>query len=151
MDPRYMAAEMRWTEALRLNGRNLPRVAAIQGSRCGERIRRELARPFRETVNVVDSIGPTGKVILTLTARQADKGAALEAACGHLELDPGRVVAFGDAENDLAMFRLAGASVAMGQADAATRAAATFVSRPNTEGGVAHAIHRLLERGSLAD
>ncbi len=146
---RYLAAEMRWTPALHLQPGDLPRVAAIQGSRCGERIRRELREPFRDRVNVLDSIGPTGKVILTLTARQATKGAALRAACEHLRLDPGRVVAFGDAENDVDMFKCAGASVAMGQADAATRAAATYVGRANTEAGVAHAIHRLLECGTL--
>lgn len=148
-EQRYLAAEMRWTEELRLRDADLPRVAAVQGGRCSERIRRELAKPFRQTVNVMDSIGPTGKVILTLTAREATKGYALQAACDHLELDPAHVIAFGDAENDLEMFKLAGAAVAMGQADAATKAAATYVSKPNTEAGVAHAIHRLLELGDL--
>ena len=148
-EQRYLAPEMRWTDRLRLVNGNVPRIAAIQGSRCGDRIRRELKEPFRDTVAVLDSIGPTGKIILTLTARDATKGAALEAACNHMELDPATVVAFGDAENDVDMFRLAGASVAMGQADAATRSAATYVSRPNTEAGVAHAIHRLLENGKL--
>ena len=146
---RHLTPELRFTEALRLTDGNLPRIAAIQGSRCCERIRRELEAPFRDTVNVLDSIGPTGKIILALTAREANKGEALGAACAHMGLDPGSVVAFGDAENDVAMFRLAGASVAMGQADAATQSAATYVSRSNTEAGVAHAIHRLLERGEL--
>jgi len=141
--------EMRWTEHLELHHRNLPRMAAVQGSRCGQLIREKLEEPFRETVSVLDSIGPTGKVILTITARGATKGAALQATCSHLGLDPKEVVAFGDAENDVDMFRLAGASVAMGQANAATRAEATYVSKPNTEAGVAHAIYRLLHRGAL--
>jgi hydroxymethylpyrimidine pyrophosphatase-like HAD family hydrolase len=64
-------------------------------------------------------------------------------------LDPTNVVAFGDAENDVDMFRLAGASVAMGQADEATKSAASFVSKPNFEAGVAYAIRRLLDRGAL--
>ena len=59
------------------------------------------------------------------------------------------VVAFGDAENDLEMFRAAGAAVAMGQADEQTRAAADFVTRTNEEAGVAYAIDRILERGSV--
>ena len=146
---RYLTPEMRWTDRLRLQRGNLPRIAAVQGRRCGARIRQELQEPFRDSVAVLDSIGPTGRVIVTLTARDATKGAALAAACGHMGLEPGSVVAFGDAENDVDMFRLAGASVAMGQADAATRSAATYVSRPNTEAGVAHAIHRLLDRGEL--
>ena len=146
---RYLAAEMRWTSALRLAADDLPRIVAIQGSRCSERIRKELREPFADTVNILDSIGPTGKVILTITERQATKGPALQAACAHLQLDPRRVVAFGDAENDVDMFNVAGASVAMGQADAGTKAAATYISKANTEAGVAHAIHRLLERRVL--
>ena len=148
-EQRFLTPEMRWTDRLRLMNGNVPRIAAIQGSRCGDRIRRELKEPFRDTVAVLDSIGPTGKIILTLTARDATKGAALAAACGHMRLDPAAVVAFGDAENDVDMFRIAGASVAMGQADAATKSEATYVSKPNTEAGVAHAIHRLLDRGRL--
>ena len=146
---RHLPAEMRWTKSLRLDRGNLPRVAAIQGSACGERIQSELGAAFGEKVNILDSIGPNGKVILAITSREATKGAALEAACAHMGIEPGQVVAFGDAENDLDMFAIAGASVAMGQADDATKAAATFVSTPNTEGGVAHAIWRLLEGETL--
>lgn len=148
-DQRFLSPEMRWTDRLRLRNGNVPRIAAIQGSRCGERIRRELEEPFRESVAILDSIGPTGKIILTLTAKDATKGAALAAACAHMDLESDSVVAFGDAENDVDMFRLAGASVAMGQADDATKSEATYVSKPNTESGVAHAICRLLERGEI--
>ena len=144
-----LAPEMRWSERLHLDHNNLPRVAAIQGSRCGQRVRQELEGSFQDQVSILDSIGPSGKIILAVTARQATKGAALEAACAHMGIRPREVVAFGDAENDVDMFRLAGASVAMGQADAATKAAATFVSKTNTEGGVAHAIWRLLETGRI--
>ncbi len=148
-DARHLAPEMRWTERLHLDRTDLPRIAAIQGSRCGERIRGELGEAFRGRVNILDSVGPTGKIILAITACEATKGAALEAACSHLGIATRQVVAFGDAENDIDMFRLAGASVAMGQADAATKAAATFVSKAHAEGGVAFAIWRLLERGTL--
>ena len=128
---------------------DLPRVAAIQGTRCNQRIRAELGERFRDEINIFDSIGPTGKLVLTLTGKRASKGLALAAACRHLGFDTRQVVAFGDAENDLEMFRCAGASVAMGQADAATKAAATFVSRRNDEAGVAHAIDRLLSAGDF--
>ena len=149
-EARHLAPEMRQVARLRLDDeRDLPRAAAVQGSRCGQRIQRELGDAFGERVNILDSIGPTGKVILAITARQATKGAALAAACEHMNLNPSQVVAFGDAENDIDMFRIAGASVAMGQADAATKAAATFVSTANTDAGVAHAIRHLLKHGTL--
>jgi hydroxymethylpyrimidine pyrophosphatase-like HAD family hydrolase len=129
---------------------SLPRVAAIQGSKANQRIRDELQGKFAETVNFFDSIGPNGKTILTLTHRNADKGLALRVALDHLGLRPEDTVAFGDAENDLQMFRIAGASVAMGQADESIRKQASFVTLPNTECGVAYAIDRLLARGAFA-
>jgi hydroxymethylpyrimidine pyrophosphatase-like HAD family hydrolase len=58
------------------------------------------------------------------------------------------VVTFGDAENDIEMFRISGASVAMGQADERTRAAATTVTARNDEAGVARAVERLLATGA---
>ena len=100
-------------------------------------------------MNIFDSIGPTGRIIITITAKAATKGAALQAACNHLGIDRSETVAFGDAENDLEMFRAAGAAVAMGQADDATKAAATFVTKPNTEAGVGYAIDRLLQNGAF--
>jgi Cof subfamily protein (haloacid dehalogenase superfamily) len=126
------------------------RVANIQGGRVYTRIVAELKPRFESSVNFYDSISPNGKTILTITARAASKGTALSHACAHLGISPAAVVAFGDAENDIDMFRAAGASVAMGQADAATRAAATWVTRRNDEAGVAHAIWHLLARGTLA-
>ena len=100
-------------------------------------------------VNFFDSIGPTGKIILMLTAVTATKGAALLAACTHLGIASRDVVAFGDAENDVEMFRVAGASVAMGQAEAEVKAAATAVTLRNDESGVARAIERLLASGGV--
>lgn len=148
-DQAFLTPEMRWVTKLEYEATDLPRVAAIQGSGCNARIRDELTTRFSDRVSILDSIGPTGKIILTITAKQATKGAALQAACGHMGLDPANVVAFGDAENDIDMFQLAGASVAMGQADDATKSVASFVSKPNFEAGVAHGIQRLLERGEL--
>ena len=87
--------------------------------------------------------------MLTLTNKKANKGVALQAACDHLGLNPKDVIAFGDAENDLAMFELAGASVAMGQAHDEVKAAADYVSAPNYECGVAQAIELILEQGQL--
>ena len=69
-------------------------------------------------------------------------------ACNHLGITTDQVVAFGDSENDIEMFRAAGASVAMGQADEHTKAVATHVTGRNDEAGVAQAVYRILETGS---
>jgi hypothetical protein len=146
-DRSQMPPEMRWVRRLAGADPSLPRVAAIQGSAVNARIRAELEPRYTGRVHFFDSIGPSGKLILTLTAATASKGAALAAACGHLDVDPREVIAFGDAENDLEMFRIAGASVAMGQAEDYVKSAATWITARNDESGVARAIERLLATG----
>lgn len=146
-DSDAMPPEMVWVPKLTGADPTLPRVANIQGSGVYQRIRDELKPRYGERVHFFDSIGPTGKVLYTLTAAGASKGRALARACEHLGVSPAEVVAFGDAENDIEMFRLAGASVAMGQADERTRAAATTVTARNDEAGVARAVERLLATG----
>jgi HAD superfamily hydrolase (TIGR01484 family) len=148
-DRALMMPEMSWVRQLQGAADSLPRVAAIQGGRVNARIREELEPRFGDRVHFFDSIGPTGKIILTITAATASKGAALESACRFLELSPRDVVAFGDAENDIEMFKVAGASVAMGQAEPEVKAMATTVTLRNDEAGVARAIERLLANGRM--
>ena len=126
-----------------------PRMLLVQGTSTCARIERELAPTWRDRVRFVESISSQAKRILTLTAVGADKGVALRVACQDLAIDPSEMVAFGDAENDLPMFAVAGASVAMGQASDVVRAAATFISATNVDDGVALAIERLLADGRL--
>jgi hypothetical protein len=147
-DHAQVPTEMRWVPRLTGAANSLPRVAAIQGSGVNKRIRDELQERFRDRVHFFNSIGPTGKIILTLTSSLASKGDALRAACAHLGITADQVVAFGDSENDVEMFRAAGASVAMGQADDETKAAATHVTGRNDQAGVAEAVYRILETGS---
>ncbi|MEQ8483635.1 MAG: HAD family hydrolase [Pseudomonadales bacterium] len=146
-DPAAMPKEMRWVPRLQGADAALPRVANIQGSGVYARIRDELKPRYADRVHFFDSIGPSGKVIYTLTSARASKGKALIRACEHLGIAPSDVVTFGDAENDVEMFRISGASVAMGQADDRTKAAATAVTARNDEAGVARAIERLLATG----
>jgi hydroxymethylpyrimidine pyrophosphatase-like HAD family hydrolase len=53
-------------------------------------------------------------------------------------------VVIGDMTNDVAMFRVAGFSIAMGQAPAPVKAAADAVTGPNTADGFADAVRRLV-------
>lgn len=145
-----MGDEMSWVPQLEVDPDDLPRIGAIQGSKAVARIKSELQERFAHKVNIFDSIGPTGRIIITITAKIAEKGTALAAACAYLEIEPSEVVAFGDAENDLAMFRYAGAAVAMGQASDDVKDAATFVSIDHEQGGVGHAVTHLLTHGDFA-
>ncbi|MDQ8202831.1 HAD family hydrolase [Pelagicoccus sp. SDUM812003] len=59
---------------------------------------------------------------------KTSKRSALEALVKHLGIDPEQLAAFGDANNDIPMFELAGFSVAMDHAWPAAREAATIVA-----------------------
>lgn len=145
-------AEMRWVPALlpTLDGdENLPRIAAIQGTAINAQIRAELAPRFADTINFFDSIGPSGKLISTITAKAATKGAALTATCAQLNIELASVLAFGDSENDLPLFAVAGGAVAMGQAEDPIKAAASLVTGRHDEAGVATVVNRLLATGRI--
>lgn len=81
---------------------------------------------------------------LDITPPGADKGSAVLALCELLGADPKRTAVLGDMANDVAMFGVAGLSVAMGQAPEAVKAAATCVTTANTEEGFARAVEEIL-------
>ncbi len=72
------------------------------------------------------------------------KGAALEKLCTGLGITSDEVMVFGDAENDLDMLRWAGWSFAMDNASDDIKQAARYITLPNTQNGVASAIHKFL-------
>lgn len=73
-----------------------------------------------------------------------DKGTGLSALAAYLSLTPAEVMAVGDGENDLAMLRYAGLSVAMGNACDAVKETARVVTESNDEDGLAKAVERVL-------
>ena len=149
-DSSQMPPGMTWTTALANRVAPHPRIALIQGTETVQLLEDALRAEWGESVRFVESISSHGKRILTLTAAGADKGVALAVACAELGIPLESVVAFGDAQNDIEMFRVAGASVAMGQASDDVKAHATIVTAPNAEDGVAVALERLLATGRIA-
>lgn len=77
---------------------------------------------------------------LEMTAHGVNKGRALSALAQRLGLDASQVMAFGDADNDLEMLEWAGWSFAMENSTDGAKAAAKFVTGPNTQSGVAMAV-----------
>ena len=147
MDPALLSPEMRQVPSIAAAADVPPRIALVQGTGVTQAIRDALTAEWHDRVRFITSISSYAKSILTLTAVGADKGVALAVACRDLGLDPTEVVAIGDAENDIEMFRVAGGSFAMGQAGAEVKAAARAVTGSNDEDGVAQAIERLLAEG----
>jgi Cof subfamily protein (haloacid dehalogenase superfamily) len=79
---------------------------------------------------------------LDITPPGLDKGTFLEWLSKRLAIRPDAIVVLGDMGNDLAMFRKAGMSIAMGNASTEVKGRATYVTAPNTEDGFAKAIER---------
>ena len=78
------------------------------------------------------------------TAPTANKGHGLRLLTERLGIDPERVLAIGDNENDIPMLRAAGFAVCMGQATAVVQAEADWVAPTLEEDGAAVALERLV-------
>lgn len=103
-------------------------------------LRSEVLADLRQT-GELSYAGALG-INLELTAPGVNKGRALAALAGELGLEASQVMAFGDADNDLAMLEWAGWSFAMGNATDQAKAAAKFVTGTNQEGGVGMAVEK---------
>ena len=83
---------------------------------------------------------------LEITPPRLDKGTFLESLSNRLAVRPDAIAVLGDMGNDLAMFRKAGMSIAMGNASAEVKGCAAYVTAPNTEDGFARAIEQYVLR-----
>jgi Cof subfamily protein (haloacid dehalogenase superfamily) len=81
---------------------------------------------------------------LDITPPGADKGHAARAICEHAGVPLANTAVIGDMRNDVAMFRVAGLSIAMGQAPPEVRAAAQLTTAANTAEGFAKAVNRFI-------
>jgi hydroxymethylpyrimidine pyrophosphatase-like HAD family hydrolase len=75
---------------------------------------------------------------------EGTKSRALEFLCARWGIDPGRVIAFGDADNDIDMLRFAGRGVAVGGMTREVREAADEVVPNVDEDGVAGYVEKLV-------
>lgn len=81
---------------------------------------------------------------LEILNKQVNKGEGVRLLAEKLGFASSEVMAIGDQENDLAMLKYAGTSVAMGNGIDAVKAISQFVTRTNTEDGVAYAIEKFV-------
>jgi len=81
---------------------------------------------------------------LDVTDLAANKGDALVSLAKHLGIALEQTAVMGDGGNDIAMFKRAGFSVAMGQSDATVREHASAVTGSNADEGAADAIVQLI-------
>jgi Cof subfamily protein (haloacid dehalogenase superfamily) len=86
---------------------------------------------------------------LDVTPPGFDKGTFVQAMARRLGITTDAVATIGDMQNDLAMFRVSGFSVAMGNAADDVRQQATSVTASNDEEGFASAIEMILQRNGI--
>lgn len=79
---------------------------------------------------------------LEIMNARVNKGQALADLAHHLGFAPEDVLAIGDEQNDLPMFKVAGTAIAMGNGSAAAKRAADAVTGTNDADGVAQAIEK---------
>jgi hydroxymethylpyrimidine pyrophosphatase-like HAD family hydrolase len=121
-----------------------PRCVLLFGDELNSRVLESLGPDWGSDVKFLTSMTGTGHSLLTLTSTQADKGLALRIACDDLGIALSDVVAIGDSETDIEMFKVAGASIAMGQASDAVKQAADRVTASHTDDGAGRAIEEIL-------
>ncbi len=97
------------------------------------------------------ALGPQASAIrsqsyyLDITPPGQDKGTFVEAMARHLAIPTGAIATIGDMQNDLAMFRKSGFSVAMGNATDDVKRQASHVTSSNEEEGFAKAVAFILQ------
>jgi len=94
----------------------------------------------RAALGAQASVARSQAYYLDVTPPAVDKGTFVEWLARRLDIPTAAIAVLGDMENDLAMFRRAGVSIAMGNASEEVKRQATHVTKSNAEDGFAAAI-----------
>lgn len=86
----------------------------------------------------------THDLLVEGTAAGVDKGEGVRHLLEHLQIDPARVMAIGDNENDIPILKLVGFGVAMGQASEKVKALADWIAPSIDEDGAAVALRKFI-------
>ena len=71
-----------------------------------------------------------------------DKGTGIKKILNIMNYDINNTYAFGDSDNDVPMFKVCKTSVVMGKSTPKARDAATYITGPIEEGGLAEAVRK---------
>jgi len=104
-----------------------------------DEIRKRMQERFADKISVMRSY-PT---FLEIINAGVSKGEGLRIAMEHRGLKPEEVIAFGDEENDVPMFSVAGFACAPENARESIRDAADLIYGSNLEEGLAHYLERM--------
>ncbi|EOO70850.1 cof-like hydrolase [Bacillus cereus VD021] len=103
-----------------------------------EFIIRILEKQFKE--HLIYTFSDSRKVWLEILCKNAGKAAAVKWIANHYSVPLSKIVAFGDAENDIGMLELVGMGVAMGNSGKDVQLRANCIAPTNENDGVAHTL-----------
>ena len=99
----------------------------------------KISAPFKNELDFVLST----PFYLEATPKGVSKADALKKACEVLKISTENIIAFGDAQNDIPMLKIAGYAVAMGNACEELKNLADFVTATNDDNGIAKALEKM--------
>lgn len=105
----------------------------------------ELKASFGDRIQVVR----THPDLFEILPGGVSKGSGVARLCEHLGIEPAKVLAVGDQENDVSTFQAVGYSVAMGDAPEAVKASARWVTANFEDEGCAMVLESLLRDDSI--
>ena len=121
------------------------RVDKIVGVSDDHGLLARLMAELREELSGRARIDQSQTFYLDVTHPQADKGDGVRALCRRIGVEPQNTAVVGDMFNDVAMFQVAGFSIAMAQSPDAVKAAAKAISPAgNDDDGFARAVREIL-------
>ena len=120
------------------------RAAKIVGSSADFALLVKCEAAMRHELGGQASIARSQPYYLDVTPPGLDKGTFIDALSGRLAIPRSSIAVLGDMENDLAMFRKAGISIAMGNASTEVKQQADYVTASNADDGFALAIERFI-------
>lgn len=103
-------------------------------------VQKQIAEYLPEDLTVVR----TAPFYLEIIPKIISKGEGILHACEYLGIRPEEVIAFGDAENDISMIKVAGMGIAMGNAEDAVKLVADMVTLSNNEDGIGVVLEQIL-------
>ncbi len=104
-----------------------------------------IASTLQEELKGIDVIVKAdGRISVVQAGVSKEKGMRLLGE--HLGISPAEMVVIGDAEDDRGMIEMAGLGVAMGNAPAAVKKAADWVTRSNNQHGVSYLVKELFRK-----
>lgn len=140
VDPKRLPGGMQLTDRLSDHVGDGAEGFLAFGQDAVDGMRAQLGDRFDGVLNVASGYSETFPPYVNIVHAAADKGRALHLVCEHVGVPIGEAMAIGDAAPDLEMMRVAGVSMAMGNAPNDVKAQVDVVGPSNLDDGVAWAI-----------